>query len=83
LLREVKGDHSHFFVGCCIIKNLEKLYYAAKQVSKLRSLEKREKNYNFLICEMKTLIGYCKVDKRLRKIVKTTENGLVTWFTRF
>jgi transposase len=52
LLREARDDHSHFFEGRCMIKNLENLYYAAKQASKLKSLEEREKNYNFL--------NYCK-----------------------
>jgi hypothetical protein len=64
-----------------MIKNLETLYFTAKQASKLKTLEEREKNYNFLIREMKILIGFCKSNKKLRKISKTIENGLNAWFT--
>ena len=80
LIREVK-ELNYFVEGRNLITNLDNLFYLAKKASKLNNYNERKEKYDFLLCEMKTLIGFCMSNKKLRKIGKTINNGLNSWFT--
>ncbi len=81
LLREARDDYNHLIEGRAMIENLENLFKSAKEASKLKDFEEREKNYKYHLNQMKLLIGICKSHRTLKKIAKTIENGLNSWFT--